>query len=360
MRNLSCLNNDSGVALVTVALFLVTLLLLLGLGIDIGYVYLVKGQLQAAADAGALAGAGEIYPPNDSPPPSTFPPPDFDAAKVAAQAFVEKNKAGGGYLSGKEIQSIESGFWSLEPHPSSMHPSSTAPAGICSGNGTACSSNGGCPQTEVCLIQDVPAVSVTVSKTVPTFFAKVVGIPSFQPKATAVAVRGFPRTGHPFPLAVSKCMVDGYLAHPSDPPSEIVIWGAYSGAPNCNTGQWTSLTLFSNNAEDIRKLMYAVTEPVNIGEDIQIVPGTKDTLYHSIQKDFIGQVVQVPVVLDPMLNTNSRTPVTGFMRFRIDRVIGSGSNSQIAGHFVAYYADDGTEQPGGGTGNSVTPPALVK
>jgi len=174
-----------------------------------------------------------------------------------------------------------------------MHPPSAVPAGKCSGSGTTCSSNDGCPQTEVCLIQDVPAVSVTVSKTVPTFFAKMVGVTSFQPKATAV-------------------------------------------------------------------VMYAVTEPVSIGDDIQIAPGTKETLYHSIQKDFIGQVVQVPVVLDPMLNTNSKTSITGFMRFRIDRVIGSGANSQIAGHFVAYYADDGTEQPGGATGNSVTPPALVK
>lgn len=54
------LTDDRGNILVFAAMVLMVLLLLAGLVIDFGRAYLVQAQLQAAIDAAALAGAGEV------------------------------------------------------------------------------------------------------------------------------------------------------------------------------------------------------------------------------------------------------------------------------------------------------------
>ena len=174
--------------------------------------------------------------------------------------------------------------------------------------------------------------------------------------------RSFPKTGHPFPIAVSKCMVQHYFAQNPlpDPPTEITMRGAYSHVPGCNTGQWTSLDRGSSSESVIRDLMYDVTTPLEIGDDITIAPGNKEDLYNRIRQDFLEEVVLLSVVQDPALNTNSTTQITGFVRFRINQVIGTGSDTQIVGNFLAYYEDKETGNPGGPRGNSVTPPVLVK
>lgn len=356
------MSESRGFSIVFMALAMFAICGLVGLCLDIAYSYLVKGQLQTAADAGALAGAGVIYPDNTVTLTQFPKKPLFGKAKAAAQEFVKKNKAAGALLEDSEIENIEAGYWNLGHLPVGMQPTSIVPAGKCSGSGLACTSNAGCAATESCMIQDVPAVSVTVRKTVPTFFAKVVGVRTLEPRATAIAARGFPRSGRPFPIAVSKCMVDDYFAQDPlpNPPIEVIISGAYSRVANCNTGQWTSLARNSNSAEEIRDLMDGTPARQDIGDDIHIAIGNMESLYIAIRQNFLGQVVLLPVVQDPVLNTNSRTPIAGFVRFRIGKVIGEGASSQIAGHFLAYYSDRDAVYLGGPAGNTVTPPALVK
>ena len=354
--------NERGISLVFFALTMFVILFLMGLCIDVGYLYVVKGELQNAADAGALAGAGTIFPQNSLPPPTSFPEPDFDQAQTVAKAFVEKSKAAGNLLTDGDIESIKTGYYNLSDGQGTIQDTSIVPSGNCSDSGMACTSDLDCPTSGACMIQDVPAVLVTVKKTVPTFFATVFGFDSFEPRASAVAARGFPKTGHPFPIAVSKCMVQNYFAQNPlpDPPTEITMWGAYSHVPGCNTGQWTSLNLGSSSASVIRDLMYGVTQPLEIGDDITIAPGNMEVLYHEVQEKFLGKVVLLSVVQDPALNTNSTSKITGFVHFRINGVIGTGSNTRIVGNFLAYYEDRETSTPGGPVGNSVTPPALVK
>lgn len=353
--------NERGISLVFVTLTMFLVIVLMGLCIDVGYVYVVKGELQNAADAGALAGAGTIFPQNAFPAPTSFPAPNFGQAHSVARAFVKKNKAAGDYLVSGDIESVETGYWNLSGVPGTMQPPSTVPGGTCSGSGMTCTSDANCSGSDVCMIQDVPAVLVTVKKTVPTFFASAFGFDSFEPNATAVAARGFPKTGHPFPIALSKCMVQYYFSQNPlpNPPTQIAIWGAYSHVPGCNTGQWTSLHLGSNSASVIRDLMYGVST-ADVGDEIMIASGNMESLYHQVEQNFVGKVVQMPVVQDPVLNTNSKTPITGFVRFQIDGVIGHGAATQLVGHFLAYYADSAAAAPGGPAGNTVTPPVLVK
>ena len=356
--------NNKGFSIVFVALTMFVIVGFVGLAIDIGHVYMVKGQLQNAADAGALAGAGVIYPANTSPPPVTFPPPNFAGARLSAAAFVKKNRAAGADLTDSDIEIIETGYWNLGQNPAGMQPTTTVPAGTCSGSGNSCTSNAGCAATEICLIQDVLAVLVTVQKSVPTFFANVVGFNAFSPRATAVAAIGFPRSGHPFPMAINKCMTDHYFSQNPlpDPPTEITISGPYNHVAGCDTGQWTSLTHNTNSDRVLRDLMYGTesSPPLYVGDDVHIATGNMTNLYNSIQRDFVGQVVQLVIVQDVDLSLNDTTEIIGFADFHIDRVIGSGSSSQIVGHFLAYYTDRNTSQLGGPIGNSVTPPALIR
>lgn len=343
--------NERGISLVFFALTMFVILFMMGLCIDVGYLYVVKGELQNAADAGALAGAGTVF--NST----SFPKPAFEQAHTVAKAFVEKSKAAGDLLTDGDIESIETGYWNLSDGQGKIQ---DTPSGKCSDSGMVCTADADCP-AGACMM-DVPAVLVTVKKTVPTFFASAFGFNSFQPRASAVAARGFPKTGHPFPIAISKCMVQHYFAQNPlpNPPTEITMWGAYSQVPGCNTGQWTSLNEGSSSASVIEKLMYDVTTPLEIGDDITIAPGNMEVLYNHIRLDFLGKVVQLPVVQDPALSTNSTTQITGFVRFRINQVIGTGSESQIVGNFLAYYEDKEAGKPGGPVGNSVTPPVLVK
>lgn len=80
--------NKKGIALVYIAILIVALIGLLGLAIDIGYLYVAKGQLQNAADASALAGAARIKFPVTG--PAAF---QQYSARSAAQTFALKNYA---------------------------------------------------------------------------------------------------------------------------------------------------------------------------------------------------------------------------------------------------------------------------
>jgi Flp pilus assembly protein TadG len=67
-----------GVTVVLFAVMLVVVLAFVALSIDLGYVCTVKGDLQTAADAGALAGSGVL-------------PDGADAAESTARQFATSN-----------------------------------------------------------------------------------------------------------------------------------------------------------------------------------------------------------------------------------------------------------------------------
>jgi len=57
---INMMKDEKGITLVVVALLIVILVAFVGLVVDIGYMYITKGQLQNAADSAALAGASRI------------------------------------------------------------------------------------------------------------------------------------------------------------------------------------------------------------------------------------------------------------------------------------------------------------
>jgi Flp pilus assembly protein TadG len=102
------LKNKKGITLIVVAILIVLLMVFIGLAVDIGYMYVTKGQLQNAADSAALAGATCLEPdiqPNGACPELTsiapsgpvqqLTDPRVAAAKSAAVNLAAKNKAAG-------------------------------------------------------------------------------------------------------------------------------------------------------------------------------------------------------------------------------------------------------------------------
>jgi len=354
------IKNEKGIAFVMLAIIMFFLIFCVGLAIDTSHVFVVKKQLQNAADSGALAGAGVLYPDSSATLLSQLSP-NWSLAASTAPTFVKQNRASGSNLTDADILSVKTGYWNLSQNPPGMQPSTTVPKYKCSTSGLACTpstATTSCSASEACLQQDVPAVQVTVQKSgVLSYFAKAVGWHAFSPSATAVAARGNPLSAQlSFPFAVSKCMADYYSLHPS--PATIQIPGVNPQDPSCNTGNWTSLTMGGGGDSVVQGLLSGSTPPqsISFGDNIQIQSGTKANLYGLVDP-YIGQTVLIPVVADP---TKSSTPVTGFFEFIVTGVTKNGSHSYISGQFVPYQGDPTPSGLGGAQSNTVTPPMLIK
>ena len=135
MRALSA---ECGQAIVFVALMLVILIAVVGIVVDVGMAFRTQRQLQAAADAAALAGAQKL--------------PDPTLAAQTAQTF------GTGPSGTNQISNVT----------------------VAESVATAC-------VTTIPGCRPVNTVSVSENASIPTFFSKIVGFNSFNVKVKATA-----------------------------------------------------------------------------------------------------------------------------------------------------------------------------
>jgi hypothetical protein len=308
------------------------------LAVDISHGWVVRHELQNAADASALAGAGNLFTPS--------PGPDWARAEGAASGSIAWNKSDGKSLSNCQVQS---GYWSLSQSPAGLQSQGIAPGA-----------------------QDVPAVKVQVSRAsgqnggpMPTFFARIFGMNSIPVQAQAVAVvsnPGYVKPGTLFPLAISKELAINYQDH-RDPANTFIIGSSYH-YPNGDAGQWTSLAQDYNNVTYVRGLIEnGNPDQINVGDKIYIQPGTETSLYEASKNlsisDFIGKDIILPVV-DAILNDEVKqlVPVDGFVGFHVVSVQ-KAPEKTITGYFV----DCLTVPKSGGAGpnyGALTPIHLVQ
>ncbi len=148
-----------GTVVPLLAVSIVALLALIALAVDIGMVALARNQAQNAADSGAMAGVRQLTGDNSN-------NNNYTAATPAAQNAVASNAILGTTLT-TGAATINVGYYAYD---------STQQKFSATFNGTK-------PDTEAW-----SAVRVTVNATMPTFFAKVMGINSMPAGATATAV----------------------------------------------------------------------------------------------------------------------------------------------------------------------------
>lgn len=330
--------DESGQVLVLVALGMVFLIGMAALAVDISHGWSVRHELQTAADASALAGAGNLF----TPPPG----PDWARAEGAASGSIAWNKSDGQSLSTGQVQS---GYWNLSQSPAGLQSQGITPGA-----------------------QDVPAVRVQVSRAagenggpMPTFFARIFGVNSIPVQAQAVAVvsnPGYVAPGPLFPLALSKELAEQYKNY-KDPANPFIIGSAYH-YPNGMAGQWTSFLQDYNDVTYVRGLIEnGNPDPVGIGDKIYLQPGTEATLFDGNGNqpsvaDFIGGVIYLPVVDAVLIDgVTQYVEVVGFVGVYVVSVK-KAPQKMITGYFV-----DGTTVPkSGGSGpnyGGLTPIHLV-
>src|ERR1051325_11264446 len=96
-----CLHTRRGVIAPLAAIFMVLMISMVAFAIDVGYMTLVRTELQCAADAAASAGAAALL---------TSP----SDAKTAAQTFGNSNKAAGTTVSVATAQDVVLGNWNIQ------------------------------------------------------------------------------------------------------------------------------------------------------------------------------------------------------------------------------------------------------
>jgi hypothetical protein len=355
-----------------------------GLALDVGRGYVVKGQLQNAADASALAGAASLYDRTKTPATLTW-----SAASKAASDFMAKNSADGKPLADC---TVTTGYWNVKgPVSQILVPSASPPPnpGLCEASALPCSKDLDCPKVggklDYCFMVYTPAIKVSVSKSpdnnngaMPTFFAGAVGWKQFQPAASSVAFSGFPGSapaGTAFPFAISECLKEDFLngagifAGGVNPEITFTTQNIHTTQGDMLPGLWTDLLPTNANAKVARGYMDYFLDPLanknsappelHVGQTIDLNNGALDTLYQKTQDlvDAGKDIVYMPVVqcnLDP----NQKMQVKGFAKVQLIRA-NQPKHNTFVGRFLSYedQAPPGASA-GGVASNVVIPPKM--
>lgn len=366
------LNEDNrraqrGIVMPLAAVSLLALLGFAALAIDVGHLFVVRNELQNAADSAALAGAGYLYR-----NPAAIP--DCTTAETQASNAVSLNKADNTLL---VTGTVQSGYWDINYNPAVPWQ-------------TTCSS----------VTPPVPpyfaGVMVTISKSggngaVNAFFAQVLGITTFNPSAKAVAVVTGPGQGNLFPIVLSDCLFNNYwdsttnspkLATSTSPlpgqtlpqtvgqPYVFEIESSYH-AGVCASGQWTAFNLSPANVSTIsdlidRTITYSGT--LNDSINTNLASGSKTALYTDVANCSSGggtpscSYVLVPVVADSAIRSGGFTPITSLACIHIITAVG-GSGKYVEAQMVAPGNPNCIFPNTGGIGpinyGALRPPSLV-
>jgi Flp pilus assembly protein TadG len=238
-HSLRPLVNQKGATLVLVAICLVVLIGFAAIAVDLAYLYIVKGELQNAADSGALAGAQVLY--NNAGTSVNA------GANVVALNYVNLNYS---EQASVQAQSVERGHWSFATRTFTPN-DSTAPVSLWNATSAELDAN----------TDFINAVRViTTRKIVPgtgmpeePFFARIWGTPGTAIQAVAVAYLGFAGTVESFkfdlPIAICQeallkdgeysCTV-GRMINSGNSPKSTTTTG--------ETGGWTSFEELNTSA----------------------------------------------------------------------------------------------------------------
>lgn len=336
-----------------------------GFAIDLGRAYLVKGELQNAADATALAGAGVIYQGTAL---------QWSEAKAEAERFIGKNRADGKALT---TCAVEWGFWNISTATAEPFASAAAPTGTCYDSGAPCSDDyPDCGANDGCRQFKFPYIKVTVGKTagqnggpvendgpVPTLFARVIGWNGFQPRASAIALSGSPGSVPPgalFPFVITQPCKNQFFELAAGRRLDMPLGAKVAG-------QWSDLSAESPiKTNDVRGYIDYLagignkeSPAVWVNKTLHIEP-VANTSPYTAARNLIeagkGRVL-MPVVSDAA-SGNSMVVVKGFIA--VELLESDPINNILRGRLLAEYDLPPGATPGGESTNAVIHPKLVR
>ena len=339
---LSLYLDQSGVTAIIVGLCMVVLIGITAMALDIGHLYVVRGELQNAADATALAAAAHVYPRAPSAAPAS---PNWAAARAAAHTDIALNKSGGTSLADC---TAATGYWNLSQTSTVLEGRGITPGPL-----------------------DVPAVQVTVHKSpgnnggpVQHWFASFIGVPSSNVRAQATAVLMSPGSVGPgslFPMAIAKLLADQARSH--DSPATAIRIGSSYHYPASQAGQWTSFADNSSSTFFMRGLIdNGNPTSLSVGDDINLQSGTRTALYGYVPAP---SDVLLAVVDTTILNNNMTVPIYGFIGFHITASVaqprqrGRAADNYVEGYFLGTFFT-GLGSSSGPQYGAYIPPKLVQ
>jgi hypothetical protein len=275
------LRDQRGVTIILIALLMVSFIGVAAFAIDFGHLYVVRNELQNAADAGALAGARYLYINNGTTINVGANQIAYDAATVnkSEKAPVEVNWQPGGNTG----TDVERGHWSfgMGSLPKGFYPNDSLLP----------------PQlwdlTTVELDESTDFINAVKVKTrrestpAASFFARIFGYQSFPVNAEAVAYIGFAGTltpqGVDQPIAICKQAILDANGKYTCGVGRMINSGANIGH---QTGGWTNFAqpCTTANVPSVRPLVCGTgnPEPIDLGQGIGTVGGMEQTIYDQL------------------------------------------------------------------------------
>lgn len=261
--------NQKGATIVYVAIMLVMLVMLTALGIDVNHLYAVRNELQDAADAGALAGAGVLF--------------NIDGSLNREGAITEGTRIAVANMTGNQsvtAESVETGHWSFSSK--SFTPSEATEQTTWQERSFAEL------DADPAFINAVRVI--TKREDTPSFFAKIFGYRQFFVSTDAVAYIGFAGTLYPDeidrPIAICKDSImknDAYSCNMgrmlnsggNADTAMTAMWTNYSQAP-CSTAN-------NSDMQDLTQSCSASNPtPLTFGEGIGSQNGVQDNILDNI------------------------------------------------------------------------------
>ncbi len=274
-------DNERGVTALVVALILFPLICFAALGIDIAHLYVVRNELQNAADAGALAGARLLYCCQDDPGcTDTNVNPEanqrgYEAAteNISEKIPVEVNWSGG------NSGDVERGHWAFYNQTFTPN-ASTDPTDLWNISEDELDRN----------LNFINAVRVrTRREATPaeSFFARILGYDGFALNAEAIAYRGFAGNLRPFDVDQPIVVCEDSIRQNGRYSCNIGrMINSGSNVASSETGGWTNFSQDNpcsggTNAQEVRGLICGAGNPeqLTLGNDMATNGGEIQTAF---------------------------------------------------------------------------------
>lgn len=336
LRYVTMLNGQQGVSAIMVGIMLTMLIGFAALAVDMGHLYVVRNELQNAADAGALAGARFLYLEDGT---AVNTGANQIAYNTAISNTSEKDEAGNRvpvdvHWAGGNGGDVQRGHWSFATRTFTPN-DSVVPVDLWNVSDEDLDAN---PN----FINAVRVVSRREDTPAASFFARIFGHENFAARpAEAAAYIGFAGTLEPKdgdqPIAICKesLLIDGkYTCNIGR------MINSGQQIESNETGGWTDFNQDNpcaggTNAKTIRSLVCGSgnPEPITLGKPIATNGGEIQSAFNDLIKCWESKTLKktpwnltLPVVTCPGNNVGTCEVVVGAVNINIVWITGAGDD----------------------------------
>ncbi len=313
----------------------------MSIAIDLGHIFLVRCELQRAADAGALAGATGLLAKSMTMGTNGVwkmtAPPSCSNALTVCQQVVRANTADGKSL---DIPDADVIFGSWDLTTKTFTP-------------LDCSN----PYL-VTAVKVITRKDGIANGPVPLSFSRILGgMADKNITAEAIGLVGYVGAGEgTFPLAVDRGKLPPY-----NTPFRIHL-----NPTTDDDGAWHSYKDPNTNANDLRQYVNGskVGPLLSVGDNIYVQNGVDASVLQAIadqlaSKTAAGQTYDVLVPIIPDGDHTTTAQVQGFATLEITDVVTTGGDKYVEAHIVPNFVAPGTQPGGPPMGTTAWPPLMV-